>query len=48
VVTERLRALADRTGADELMVTATAHDPAVRERTLELLAKEWPLTEAQR
>jgi luciferase family oxidoreductase group 1 len=48
VVTERLRALAERTGADELMVTATAHDPAVRERTLELLAKEWPLTEAQR
>jgi luciferase family oxidoreductase group 1 len=48
VVTERLRALADRTGADELMVTATAHDPAVRERTLELLAKAWPLTEAQR
>jgi luciferase family oxidoreductase group 1 len=40
---ERLRRLAERTGADELMVTATAHDGAVRERSLELLAKSWPL-----
>lgn len=40
---EALRDLAVRTGADELMVTATAHDGAVRERTLELLAGAWPL-----
>ncbi|MDQ4084619.1 MAG: LLM class flavin-dependent oxidoreductase [Actinomycetota bacterium] len=42
-VAERLRRLVGRTGADELMVTATAHDGAVRERSLELLAKAWPL-----
>ncbi|HEX2175377.1 MAG TPA: LLM class flavin-dependent oxidoreductase [Nocardioidaceae bacterium] len=42
-VAGRLRALAQRTGADELMVTATAHDRGVRERSLELLAKAWPL-----
>jgi luciferase family oxidoreductase group 1 len=42
-VAERLRTLVMRTGADELMVTATAHDGAVRERSLELLAKSWPL-----
>jgi luciferase family oxidoreductase group 1 len=42
-VAAELRALAKRTGADELMVTATAHDGAVRERSLELLAKAWPL-----
>ncbi len=41
-VTERLRSLVERTGADELMITATVHDGAVRERTLELLAKTWP------
>jgi luciferase family oxidoreductase group 1 len=38
---ERLRALVERTCADELMVTATAHDGAVRERSLEMLAKAW-------
>jgi luciferase family oxidoreductase group 1 len=42
-VAERLRGLVQRTEADELMVTATAHEGAVRERTLELLAKAWPL-----
>jgi luciferase family oxidoreductase group 1 len=42
-VADGLRSLADRTGADELMVTATAHDGAVRERSLELLAKAWPM-----
>jgi alkanesulfonate monooxygenase SsuD/methylene tetrahydromethanopterin reductase-like flavin-dependent oxidoreductase (luciferase family) len=42
-VVEELRSLVARTGADELMVTTTAHDGAVRERTLELLAKAWPL-----
>jgi luciferase family oxidoreductase group 1 len=42
-VAERLRALVRRTGADELMVTSTAHDGQVRERSLELLAKAWPL-----
>ena len=38
-----LRELAGRVGAQEVMVTATAHDGAVRERSLELLAKAWPL-----
>jgi luciferase family oxidoreductase group 1 len=42
-VAEKLRRLARRTGADELMVTATAHDGEVRQRSLELLAKAWPL-----
>jgi luciferase family oxidoreductase group 1 len=42
-VAEALRALVARSGADELMVTATAHDGEVRERSLELLAKAWPL-----
>ncbi|MDQ4008375.1 MAG: LLM class flavin-dependent oxidoreductase [Actinomycetota bacterium] len=40
-VAQDLRALAERTGADELMVTATAHDGEVKQRTLELLAKAW-------
>jgi luciferase family oxidoreductase group 1 len=39
-----LRALAERTGADEVMVTATAHAPEVRERTLRLLAEAWPVS----
>jgi hypothetical protein len=42
-VSDELQSLAQRTGADELMVTATTHDPSVREHTLELLAKTWPL-----
>ncbi len=42
-VAERLHRLVQRTEADELMVTATAHEGAVRERSLELLAKAWSL-----
>ena len=42
-VATRLRSLADRTGADELMVTTTAHAGEVRERSLKLLAKAWPM-----
>lgn len=42
-VAAALRALAGEVGAQEVMVTTTAHDPAVRERSLELLAKAWPL-----
>ena len=38
-----LRELAGRVGAQEVMVTATAHHPDVRERSLELVAKAWPL-----
>lgn len=34
-----LAALAERVGADEVMVTTAAHDPAVRVRALELLAE---------
>jgi luciferase family oxidoreductase group 1 len=45
-VSARLHDLAARTGADEIMVTATAHDPAVRVRTLELLAGAWGLAAA--
>jgi luciferase family oxidoreductase group 1 len=33
-----LRALAERTGADELMLTSTVHTPAARLRSLELVA----------
>jgi alkanesulfonate monooxygenase SsuD/methylene tetrahydromethanopterin reductase-like flavin-dependent oxidoreductase (luciferase family) len=45
-VAERLRDLVSRSAADELMVTATTHDPAVKLRTLELLAGQWPLDAA--
>ena len=38
VVEAGLAALVARTGADELMLTTTAHDPEVRLRTLEALA----------
>jgi len=40
-VVERLRELASRTAANELMVTAVAFDLAARERSLELLAARW-------
>lgn len=30
-----------RTGADELIVTTYAFDPAVRDRSLQLLAEAW-------
>lgn len=36
-----MSALARRTGADELMVSTVAHDPAVRVGSLELLAEAW-------
>src|SRR5690349_22126922 len=36
-----LRALAERTGADELVITSVTHDHAARLRSHELLAKEW-------
>ncbi len=36
-----LRALVDRTGADELMVTSVAYDLAARIRSIELLAEHW-------
>ncbi len=37
-----LGSLADRTGADELMLTAVAYDLAARVRSIELLAEHWP------
>lgn len=37
-----LEVLAERTGADELMVTAVAHDLGARLGSLELLATHWP------
>jgi luciferase family oxidoreductase group 1 len=40
-VVERLRELAVRTAADELMVTAVAFDLGARLRSLELLAERW-------
>lgn len=41
-VIENLHGLGDRTGADELMVTAVAYDLSARVRSLELLAEYWP------
>ncbi|ADG78594.1 Luciferase family oxidoreductase, group 1 OS=Tsukamurella paurometabola (strain ATCC 8368 / DSM/ CCUG 35730 / CIP 100753 / JCM 10117 / KCTC 9821 / NBRC 16120 / NCIMB 702349 / NCTC 13040) OX=521096 GN=Tpau_1982 PE=4 SV=1 [Tsukamurella paurometabola] len=38
-----LRELADRTGADELVITSVTHDHGARLRSHELLAKEWGL-----
>ncbi|WP_432507336.1 LLM class oxidoreductase [Kineococcus arenarius] len=40
-VAARLRELVDTTGADELMVVTQVHDHAERERSYELLAREW-------
>ncbi|WP_281689889.1 LLM class flavin-dependent oxidoreductase [Pseudonocardia thermophila] len=40
-VVPRLQSLAALTGADELVVMTLAHDPAVRRRSYELLAKAW-------
>jgi alkanesulfonate monooxygenase SsuD/methylene tetrahydromethanopterin reductase-like flavin-dependent oxidoreductase (luciferase family) len=40
-VVARLRELASKTAANELMVTAVAFDLAARERSLELLAGRW-------
>ncbi|MCU1366516.1 MAG: putative Monooxygenase, partial [Ilumatobacteraceae bacterium] len=40
-VIAQLESLAQRTGADELMVTAVAFDLSARVRSLELLAEHW-------
>ncbi len=45
-VAEQLETLRRATGADELLVTTITHDPADRERSYELLARAWGLTEA--
>ena len=37
----QLQELVERTGADELITTTYAYDPAVRERSLQLLADAW-------
>ncbi len=42
-VIEQLQGLAERTGANELMVTAVAYDISARTRSLELLAEHWPM-----
>ncbi|MGW8379951.1 LLM class flavin-dependent oxidoreductase [Streptomyces sp. ODS28] len=42
-VREGLNALAKRTGADELMLTANAHTPAARVRSLELVSEAYEL-----
>jgi alkanesulfonate monooxygenase SsuD/methylene tetrahydromethanopterin reductase-like flavin-dependent oxidoreductase (luciferase family) len=43
-VADRLRTLQRVTGADELLVTTITHDPADRERSYALLAREWGLS----
>jgi luciferase family oxidoreductase group 1 len=45
-VRTELRALAERTGADELMITTMIHGPADRLRSYELLAETWNLASA--
>ena len=45
-VRSELHALAQRTGADELMVTTMVHDVADRLRSYELLAQAWNVTPA--
>ena len=40
-VVRRLREFVERTGADELITVTYAYDPAVRERSLRLLAENW-------
>ena len=37
-----LQALAERTGADEIMVSTMTHGLPERIRTLELIAEHWP------
>ena len=44
-VVDRLETLARVTGADELLVTTAAHDPADRQRSFALLAQAWGATE---
>jgi alkanesulfonate monooxygenase SsuD/methylene tetrahydromethanopterin reductase-like flavin-dependent oxidoreductase (luciferase family) len=43
-VRTELEALAQRTGADELMITTMIHGPADRLRSYELLAETWDLS----
>jgi alkanesulfonate monooxygenase SsuD/methylene tetrahydromethanopterin reductase-like flavin-dependent oxidoreductase (luciferase family) len=45
-VVERLETLQRVTGADELLVTTQAHDPATTARSFELLAEAWGLASA--
>ncbi|MBB0968916.1 LLM class flavin-dependent oxidoreductase [Dietzia aerolata] len=40
-VAAQMAEFAERTGADELITVTYAHDPAVRDRSLELVAGEW-------
>ena len=40
-VAAQMTEFAERTGADELITVTYAHDPAVRNRSLELVAEEW-------
>ena len=40
-VAAQMAEFAERTGADELITVTYAHDPAVRNRSLELVAEEW-------
>lgn len=40
-VASRIRALAHRTEADEVMISTLVHDPAARLRSVELLAQAW-------
>src|SRR5699024_883442 len=40
-VKAQLEEFAERTGADELITVTYAHDPAVRDRSIELLADLW-------
>jgi alkanesulfonate monooxygenase SsuD/methylene tetrahydromethanopterin reductase-like flavin-dependent oxidoreductase (luciferase family) len=42
-VRTELEALAERTGADELMITTMIHGPADRLRSYELVAEAWDL-----
>ena len=46
-VVERLETLVRVTGADELLVTTAAHDPADRQRSFALLAQAWGATEGE-
>jgi luciferase family oxidoreductase group 1 len=46
-VASRLRALAGELGIDELAITTTAYDPAARQNSYTLLAREFSLSEAK-
>ncbi len=47
-VAHKLRALAEALGLDELVINAWTHNPAVRRRSYELLAREFQLSSASR